>query len=1399
MEVLAAICLVFLLAPRVLCLIAGSAGKGFQLRGRQWNYSPITDGQQATGDFIHIQGSCASDASLLTLSSNWTIQLAFKFHPEEVSMSDPAVLFAQGQEFHYMVLYGYYSPFGYVWIPAFATQCDFLYNMSAFVFPTMWHLLTIRNENYHFTMILDGNVIATLYCPVPWPANTPPVWSIGARDWSTDVTVSSVLTPYYAFDWEMAEFRFWSKPLTYAEILYNTHRTLNTTELKDPSLHLYFDLDNINGKVVPDKSSSKRLNGYLGGTMGKEVQTPRIVPSTAPIVDINAVTRVVNVYMKESGDYASTVPIYIYAIDETQNNMLVSGTTNASLTMLSGPNPSVLTISLTPGGRTLSPSFGPISLFSNFTLYATHLANISMLAWEPQLFNVSVAMGNTYQIVTVNVTIFKNSPPRIGTNGGALVPGNVPDGFVNYPYVINNFLWPNATLNQPITWEFWFIPASDSRSLFAPQLKDLLQGRINAEVGRNLVFDYGWNKDGSGRTSTPISQKFGIWHHAAMTSDGIGGFQKLYIDGELVSQNNANAPGRVPASNATNILSLRNIPIDELRIWNINRTQDQILSTMFKSLNGNEPYLYMHHDFQSYTINSDGSYTFKDASPNSFDMNCYGYFSATGCPLVLSQAPLGSYVGNLTFEDGANSTFWNPQGSDIDDETRFLRFVVDRIPSDAKMFMDRNVTFRFLDGDNRGPGSTPPSYVSPISSGSYIRREMFTPAVQIVASVIGGGNPYDSFTYHVTDGLRNSPSATVYIFRKCSPGYWLDNTAKICNPCKPGYYFPSFSYSSQCLPCQPGTAQPLSGQSSCVPCSAAIFSSASGTTNNTTTLLPKITIGTDNIEFYGTHQISQGQATCKLCLGLSYAIENGAQFCEGQAFVPNYISLVSVAIPPRTSTNGYISANGSFLRTNETWYGNITTRINQDIVLSLADIESGPEALARISLPAQGVVAAAVILAALTFLLIIGVVIFRNDPVIRASTPSSLIQMGFGIMLCYILISKTFRILRFFNNPRAMMIRMTNLELFGYMLIAVSINIVVLTAWVVIDSPVPTVFHRGNTPTMVYLICQSKSYVTDSIFTGVVYLYNVLLLAVAGILAYLTRTVSTLYCESKYIGYFLTVSLGGLGILITLLSSSSNDVSANFVLRAISTLLVATSAAIFLIGIKFYIIFINRTGEKGLSATELPLLDSIIPPATLAKWAGSRNGKHLTSVLSTLSHVYKNRPGAMIAGVVQSVKRFGVVFWRPKVAILQQEERLLLLVDADPTKLQNPATAGFPETVPIPLYSFTVTSPPDNHQSRICSENSTSSGQSAHGQVRSNNSASDFTYSTLLSISLPDNGQIITIQFESALVKAEWSTALAAIASITPLNAADKSTARGKSGQILATSMKSISSKFDLG
>ncbi|KAJ3178730.1 hypothetical protein HK101_010102 [Irineochytrium annulatum] len=1231
-----------------------------------------------------------------------------------------------------------------------------------------WTHFAVVNNNYNVSVYLDGEVVGGIYCPLNMTA--PPLWQLGIRDWSTDPIQTNTLQPVYPFYGDMAEFRAWTRPLSQAELVSKMHRTLTPAETADPNLLVYLDLGNVTNGVAPDLSAKQRLKGYLGGVLHQSVNVPPSVPVSAPVVNLR-LNNVLPLQMKESGDYKSILTVPITAVSATDNSSsLVNGANATSFILQSLPDPKVLILSTVQGGPAITAQ--TMNIGSVGVLYATHVADLTVASWPVQKFNVTVTSGKASTTLQVVITILKNAAPLIGNNGGAIVPSNAPAAAAASPLIIPSFAWLNASFAaRPLTWEMWIVPGSDQRTFASPLLEQLQgYGRFSFEDNAHFVFDYGWIGNNGRNVGPDARNHFGLWTHIAMISDGVdGGFNKLYVNGQLVSTAGA-ASGPLAAapivSNATGFAPFAlagNLAMDELRMWNTNKSIEDVRATMYTRLNGNEKNLYMYHNFDTHTVQG-GKTVFKDLGPHGFDAYCTDFDGVSPCPLVPSQAPIGGLVNDLYFKDGDNFTLWDPVGVDIDDDTMYLRFVVDTVTIDASMMYDTNHTYRRMDGDLR-QGIANMQYTSPVSAGSYLRREMFEPSVKIIGTTDGGGSPYDSFTYHVTDGLRNSPQKTINIHRRCAPGTYHVPANKKCIACPVGTYQPAYGWSTTCLPCAAGSAQNATGQITCNACTQAVFvaaaptnsTSTNATLSSNTTLtvnvnstsaaqqhptLPVVSIGTTQILSFGSFQDQQGQATCNACPDLSYALTASAVTCGGQAFIPSYVSYaLGSSNEGRDELQGAVSASA---------------------------FTAAP----------KGVIVAAIVLAILTALTLFGLYFFHANPVVKASSPIFMTIIGAGIIAgCFSvvpyslrptnatciaeiwmfpipfsivigsLISKTFRIMRIFNNPKALKITITNTELFGYTIVAVAINSAILLCWTLIDPPVPTIIQRGNSNGLIFEGCSSKSSVVQLAFTAVLFAYNIILLAILSALSYFTKNVFALFSESKYIFYFVAVTSGCVAIFISLLYLPSNDLTAIYAIKSIAVLIICAAAWTFILAVKFMLIY--QRYQRGDDETKKTATVNSQMNAPLL----GGNEEDFEKVVGTWM---KDQTSVMSAECAIKVKKFGVDFWEQKTALLMLESKILVLVGVEVKTGGKQPAKTVPQSLFIPLTRFTVEAGAVGAGKDTQMTDATASA----GTASKASDAPGPAGGTTITLTLDNGGRTVVIQFNSTTSMRDFSIIL---------------------------------------
>ena len=199
----------------------------------------------------------------------------------------------------------------------------------------------------------------------------------------------------------------------------------------------------------------------------------------------------------------------------------------------------------------------------------------------------------------------------------------------------------------------------------------LLITSTNHTSGLTRRLDFGLDPGGV-HTALLSNMVIGLnqWYHVAATYDG--SYMRIYIDGVL--ENSVAITGAIQGfdtdlhiGNWTTCTDTRGFKgiIDEARIWNVARTEQQLRETMYSELIGTETGLYAYYKF-----NENSGQTAFDSSPNSYD----GYLGSVDGAIdgndpawVSSTAPIpyytvqnGNWNTNATWATGqmVPSTDW---------------------------------------------------------------------------------------------------------------------------------------------------------------------------------------------------------------------------------------------------------------------------------------------------------------------------------------------------------------------------------------------------------------------------------------------------------------------------------------------------------------------------------------------------------------------------------------------------------------------------------------------------------------------------------------------------------------------------------------------------------------------
>jgi hypothetical protein len=171
----------------------------------------------------------------------------------------------------------------------------------------------------------------------------------------------------------------------------------------------------------------------------------------------------------------------------------------------------------------------------------------------------------------------------------------------------------------------------------------------------NGIVNYWWGND----LAIVTGDISGAWHHVAVTYDGTT--RSIYLDGVLSGSDTPGA-NNVPFSNNLTIgrtwtSEYFNGSIDELRIWNVVRTQGQIQDNMNCSIPGGKPGLVANYNFNAGTPNGNnaGVTTLNDVS-TFLNNGTLTNFALTGTTSNwVNDVNLISPVASLTVSAGVTS------------------------------------------------------------------------------------------------------------------------------------------------------------------------------------------------------------------------------------------------------------------------------------------------------------------------------------------------------------------------------------------------------------------------------------------------------------------------------------------------------------------------------------------------------------------------------------------------------------------------------------------------------------------------------------------------------------------------------------------------------------------------
>ncbi|KAI9098190.1 7 transmembrane sweet-taste receptor of 3 GCPR-domain-containing protein [Phlyctochytrium arcticum] len=685
-------------------------------------------------------------------------------------------------------------------------------------FDGKWHHIAVTFDSTNGRKILygDGQVLKNWTCT--------PGEIVKAEGGSFNIGWTKRSTPPGPYDGYLEEVRAWNVTRTQPEIQAAMSHTI-----RDPTdiakMIFYYPMDSFD-PLQPFMLKDMSPLGFDIKMSNIERTAPKFVPSGAPIsggqVSYHSLTRA-----SEAHNGQLELPLV--------NSTISTGLTITitSFPNCTAPNAILSTANgvITSGGVTTFPA-------ANKLIITAGAASVGTSSEEMCSFKYTVFDGvTTTTAYTVNLLLTVNRAPIPGDAGGALYCDG--DDFAyNKDFTFNRPLYGEYTIEF---WSYHFYSDGAVATLFSVGNNEIgvpysgnwclgQTGRWNQSdycIGRFKFDQYtasgraemynSWNPNNDdGFLSLDISPYFEQWKHTAIVSKSDK--LQMYLNGKLLGETTNHQ-----FYGARDGFYLCHWPfwgeyhwykgfIDEFRVFNYTKSQQQIQSTMHRTLTGGEDGLIAYWNFDEVRDTTamgavhDPKTKIVDKSVNKFHLTpgrcvpnvrpqcplgdklclktevpqtpCYDGDGTTQNAnqrpaLYVSNAPVGGYSQPLLAGAGQNATFildaFDPDGD-------ALSITILAIP-------DRGAFYK----SNGSKVAVGDSFVK----GTELRFWN--------EDKLAGGYPATKFSYRVSDGKdAGAFTAAVDIYVKCPNATFLDSTQNRCVSCPYGSYMMTTGFETKC-------------------------------------------------------------------------------------------------------------------------------------------------------------------------------------------------------------------------------------------------------------------------------------------------------------------------------------------------------------------------------------------------------------------------------------------------------------------------------------------------------------------------------------------------------------------------------------------------------------------------
>ncbi|KAJ3181299.1 hypothetical protein HDU85_003605 [Gaertneriomyces sp. JEL0708] len=633
-------------------------------------------------------------------------------------------------------------------------------------------------------------------------------------------------TPPGPYHGDMDEIRMWAVARTQAQIQERMNQVISDTgELSQMVFYYNMDEYDLTKPFALKDVSPNERDVMMAKTYR---QAPKYVPSTAPVAGArNIETRVIR-GVQGSG----SVEINLVNPDIA---------TGLSINIVSFPTCSLPGVVLSSNGVTVT-STARSFLASDALVITAPSGDINTPREEACAVEYEITDGaTTSPSFFVHLIVVSNRTPVAGASGGALYCDgddfayskdftfnrpkygeytielwtynyNIEFGGVATVYSVgNNEIGVDSTENWCLT--------TDTNWTHTDHCIGRFKFDQYTASGRAEVYNSWDPAVDAGFLSMDISQYGESWKHVAIvsTTDTLS----MYLNGELLGSTQ-----NEPFYGSLDGLYLCHWPIwgpyhwfkgfiDEFRVFNYARSRDEIQSTLFTILSGDEPGLIGYWNFDEYADQVAFNDTYNEAAlipdqsnshfdlvpggctPNTpkycplgegrclaesfpqrpcYDLDGTTQLAARRPSMYPSNAPIGGYHAPIVVEPGEPTSI---VVNAVDPDGDVVLIQVTSVPDRGSLFLNGVEGTRIEVGDTF-PAGTTITFFNP--------NEMM------------GGSPATQFTYTVTDGIETQAvaSGAMQIHVRCPPSTYLDRASNTCVTCGRGRFSTKANFDNKC-------------------------------------------------------------------------------------------------------------------------------------------------------------------------------------------------------------------------------------------------------------------------------------------------------------------------------------------------------------------------------------------------------------------------------------------------------------------------------------------------------------------------------------------------------------------------------------------------------------------------